>query len=231
MKIAFDLDKATREELRQAVVGLAVELEQALQKIAQLEHNVKELEKKKGKSATPFSTGERKAKPKRPGRKPGEGAFERRQAPGVEALTETISVPLNETDCPCCGALLDRRVELATITDIPEVIKPIIRGFYQEVGTCGHCGHTVRGAHPGLAADQRGASAHRLGPGVKAFGLTLHYHYGLPLRKVPGVVKEAFGIELTQSALTQQAPAIPAPKLSIFYSASYVLLRTELFVT
>ena len=119
MIIDFDLDKASREELRQAVVGLSLELEQALQEIARLEQKVEEWEKKKGKSATPFSTGERQATPKRPGRKPGEGLFARRPVPAAEAITETISVPLNETDCLCCGAPLERRVELATITDIP----------------------------------------------------------------------------------------------------------------
>lgn len=203
--IDFDLDKATREELRQAVVGLALELEQALEEIERLKQRIEELEKKKGKSATPFSKGERKRHPKRPGRKPGQGAFERRQAPPEEAITETIRVPLEMRYCPCCSAPLEKQIELATITDIPERIKPIIRGFYQEVGTCKRCGHRVRASHPALPADQQGASAHRLGPGVKAFGLTLHYHYGLPLRKVPGVVNEAFGIELSQSALTQAA--------------------------
>jgi hypothetical protein len=115
MTTDFDLDKATREELRQAVVGLSLELEQALQENARLRQKVAELEKplkkQKGSSATPFSTGERKENPKRPGRKPGEGRFEHRQAPAEEAITETISVPLEETHCPCCGAVLETRVE------------------------------------------------------------------------------------------------------------------------
>lgn len=201
----FDLETATPEELRQAVRGLSVELEKALEEIVQLKRQIQELEKKKGKSATPFSKGEREAKPKRPGRKAGQGQFTRRAAPSQEELTDTIDVSLKDEDCPCCGAELNVQVELATTTDIPEVIKPIIRGFYQEVGTCLGCGHRVRARHPQLGEDQYGASAHRLGPGVMAQALTLHYHHGLPLRKVPGVIQEAFGIELTQSALTQAA--------------------------
>ena len=43
----FDLETATPEELRKAVVGLLVELEKALQEIADLKSKVKELEKKK----------------------------------------------------------------------------------------------------------------------------------------------------------------------------------------
>ena len=112
---------------------------------------------------------------------------------------------LEDRNCPCCGCEVTTHVELATTTDIPTVIEPIIRGFYREVGTCVACGHRVRASHEQLANDQYGASAHRLGPGVISQALTLHYHQGLPLRKVPGVIKEAFGIELTQSALTQAA--------------------------
>ena len=201
----FDVETATPDELRKAVVGLSLELEKALEKIAQLEKKIKELEKKKGKSATPFSKGDREAKPKRPGRKAGQGQFTRRTAPSEEELTETIDVCVENAGCPCCGEQLHIEVELATTTDIPEVIQPIIRGFYREVGTCVACGHRIRASHPELADDQYGASAHRLGPGVMAQALTLHYHQGLPLRKVPGVIKEAFGIELTQSALTQTA--------------------------
>ena len=132
----FALETATPEELRKAVAGLSVELEKALKEIARLKKRIEELEKKKGKSATPFSKGKRQAKPKRPGRKAGQGPFSRRTAPKPEEFTETIEVSLEETGCPCCGAQLTTHVELATTTDIPEVIKPIIRGFYREVGTC-----------------------------------------------------------------------------------------------
>jgi ribosomal protein S27AE len=201
----FDLETATPEELRKAVAGLSIELEKALEKIAQLEQKLQELEKKKGTSAAPFSKGERQAKPKRPGRQAGQGPFTRRAAPTEEELSETLQVSLDDRSCPRCGAQLTTPREFATTTDIPEVIKPIIRGFSREVGTCVRCGHRVRARHRQLAEDQYGASAHRLGPGVVAQALTLHYHHGLPLRKVPGVIAAAFGIELTQSALTQTA--------------------------
>jgi hypothetical protein len=56
-----------------------------------------------------------------------------------------------------------------------------------------------------LAPDQAGATAHRLGPGVKAAAHVLHYGVGVPVRKVPQVLKELTGICVTQSALTQDA--------------------------
>ena len=58
-----------------------------------------------------------------------------------------------------------------------------------------------RGTNPVLAASQYGASAHRVGPCVLAHALKLHYHDGLPLCKVPAVIKTLTGISLSQSAL------------------------------
>jgi hypothetical protein len=58
--------------------------------------------------------------------------------------------------------------------------------------------------------DATGATAHRTGPNVMAQALTLHYHCGLPLSKVPAVIAAATGIRLTQSALTQAAAGLAA---------------------
>ena len=63
----------------------------------------------------------------------------------------------------------------------------------------------MRGTAPGLAADQFGATAHRIGAGVKAAAHALHYGAGVPVRKLPMVLKELTGITLTQSAMTQDA--------------------------
>ena len=56
-----------------------------------------------------------------------------------------------------------------------------------------------------MAPDQYGATAHRVGPRVKAAAHVLHYGQGVPVRKVPAVVREFTGIRITQSALTQDA--------------------------
>jgi hypothetical protein len=45
---------------------------------------------------------------------------------------------------------------------------------------------------------------------VKAHALALHYHSGLPLRKVPGVIEQLTGVSLGQSALTQSATGLCA---------------------
>ena len=61
----------------------------------------------------------------------------------------------------------------------------------------------MRGRHADLAAGQHGATAHRLGPRVKAAACELRFNSGVPFRKIPGILKELAGIEVTQSAITQ----------------------------
>ena len=67
------------------------------------------------------------------------------------------------------------------------------------------CGQRVRGQHPDVVPDQYGATAHRVGPRVKAAAHTVHYGMGVPVRKLPAILREFTGIEVTQSALTQDA--------------------------
>jgi transposase len=91
------------------------------------------------------------------------------------------------------------------VTDMEEMPRPVVKRYEVEVCRCLQCGRKVRGRHADLAADQHGATAHRLGPRVKAAAHALHYNSGVPLRKVPTILKELTGIEVTQSALTQDA--------------------------
>ena len=75
----------------------------------------------------------------------------------------------------------------------------------RQVARCRSCGRSVRGRHPDLAADQYGATAHRLGPRIVATGHALHYGRGIPQRKLPAILQELTGISVTQSALMQDA--------------------------
>ena len=60
-------------------------------------------------------------------------------------------------------------------------------------------------SHPDLAPDQYGATAHRVGPRVMATAHVLHYGVGIPVRKVPTVLRILTGIKLTESAIVQDA--------------------------
>jgi hypothetical protein len=175
--------------------------------IEQLRAEIEQLKRGNARQAAPFSKGKFVRNPKRPGRKPGRGPFKRREPPAPEQLSEPpIDVPVAETDCPGCGGPLQPdRVEEASITDLPEVVRPRVRLFRVAVKRCSRCGRTVRGRHRELAPDQHGATAHRLGPRLLAAAHQLHYGLGVAVRKLPGVLGLLTGVRLTQGAVTQDA--------------------------
>jgi transposase len=192
-----DLESLSREEL------IALILEQQ-RLIEELRVEIERLKRSQHRSAAPFSKGQRKAHPKRPGRKPGQGPFARRSAPeGTPSQTVDAEVP---PVCPFCGGTLEQEgEETATTTDVPTKPQPVTTLYRVPVCRCRRCGERVRGTAAGLAPDQVGATAHRVGPGVMAAAHTLHYAVGIPVRKVPAVLLELTGVSLTQSAITQDA--------------------------
>jgi transposase len=97
------------------------------------------------------------------------------------------------------------RTDEATVTDMPQAAQPEVKSYAVEVRRCERCGQRVRGQHPDVAPDQYGATAHRVGPRVKAAAHVVHYGMGVPVRKLPAILREFTGIEVTQSALTQDA--------------------------
>ena len=209
MKI--DLEKlatASREHLLEVIVKLC-------QEIAQLKARIEELERKKGRSATPYSKAERKDNPKKPGRKRGDGkGHERRRAPEIKAEDEVIRqrAPLaegkkQEAKCPKCGGPALLEMGEASTIDIPPEVKRVIEIFEVENLRCQapECGHVERGKHEHLPEDQFGATAHRVGPRVRSLGHLARMEFGVTQRKTPALIKEVCGIELSQSALNQDA--------------------------
>jgi transposase len=207
MKDPTPLEQLSREELIALVEALQAQNRALQEQVKALRDEIETLKRGQHRQAAPFSKGERKADPKPPGRKKGVGPFTFRRAPQPEELTAPpIEVPVTRTDCPACGgALVAERTDLAYVTDLPEIIRPAIRSYRVAVCRCAQCGERVRGEHPDLAPDQWGATAHRLGPRVKAAAHVLHYDLGVPERKVPEILALLGGITVTQSALTQDA--------------------------
>ena len=99
------------------------------------------------------------------------------------------------------------------MTDIPPIPRPQVTEYrvripYRGTGQacrCLCCGKRVRGRHPDVAPNQYGASAHRVGRRVMAAAHVLHYGAGIPVRRVPVVLRALTGVELSQSAITQDA--------------------------
>lgn len=200
MSFPKDVRELSRDDLLRLVVRLQHQVEELRQEIAAL--------KREGKrQAAPFSKGTGTANPKRPGRKPGTGRFSFRKAPSPDEVTEPlVEVAVPACVCPACGGELEpERVDVATVTDLPPLPRPRVTAYRVQVCRCMSCGKRVRGQHPALGPDQQGATAHRVGERVKAAAHTLHYGVGVPVRKVPLVLKALSGVDVTQGALTQDA--------------------------
>ena len=198
------------EQLEQENEVLRERLEQSNEENERLRRENEQLRRELKAAGRGSKRGRRtpKADPKRPGRKAGQGPFTFRQAPADTGASSEppIEVPVTLGECPCCGGELRyERSEEATVTDMPPAAQPEVKSYAVEVRRCARCGQRVRGQHPDVAPDQYGATAHRVGPRVKAAAHMVHYGMGVPVRKLPAILREFTGIEVTQSALTQDA--------------------------
>src|SRR4051794_37999845 len=207
------------------VTALKARVEELLAENAALRAQLGQHQRGSRRQAAPFSKGRRKAQPKRPGRKPGQGRFSFRTLPGPDQWTApAIDVRLPDPVRPCCGEPLhESRVDFAAVTDIPPQPKPIVRPYRVWVYRCPTCDTTVRAPHPDLAPDQYAATAHRMGPRVMAAAHATHYGLGVPVRKVPALLQLYTGVRLTQSAITQDA----LPRASGPIGRKYQSLRAE----
>lgn len=127
---------------------------------------------------------------------PGQGPFTFRQAPadGGASSDPPIEVPVTVSQCPCCGGELRyERTDEVTVTDMPPAVQLEVKSYAVEVRRCERCSQRVRGQHPDVAADQYGATAHRVGPRVKAAAHMLHYGMGVPVRRLPAILREFTG--------------------------------------
>jgi len=128
-------------------------------------------ERENHRSANPFSKGNRKENPQKPGRKPGQGKLRHKLGPEPREQDDIqeFQSSLDSEACPKCRAKLKRQAsETATTIDLPQLIGRVIKYFSIEVAECTGCGHKLRGTHPELAKDQFGATAHRIGPRIYA---------------------------------------------------------------
>ena len=198
-------------EQKDRVIAVQAERISSLEaRVASLEAQVKSLieelqsERRQGKrSATPFSKKKHKPHPKKPGRKPGEGPFAFKAAP--EPTEAPVTVAVENLYCSCGGELAHQGVDIVTVTELPALPQPQVTPYHVQVCVCQACGKIVRGQHPDIAPTQTGASAHRYGTRARAAAHVLHYHLGVTVRKVPQVLKALTGLEMTQSAITQDA--------------------------
>jgi transposase len=204
IRIPEDLSSLSREELAKLVRDLVRQQRVMRAQIRSLRRELEEARAKKGHA--PFSKGPKKGERKKPGRKKGQGPFRNRVGPPPESVTDWVRFEEPKV-CPHCGSpdiAADPEPEYVTTTDLPEQPTPKVTGGYRRKGRCNCCRRTWRATHPDVPDDQYGATAHRLGPRLRAEAHRLHYSVRVPVRRVPAVL-EVHGITVTQGALSQDA--------------------------
>lgn len=175
--------------------------------IARLKKRIEELERKNRNYVSPHSRETRKADPKPPGRRAGEGIWRYKAPPPPEQVVDTIAVE-RPNQCSVCGfkgELTFKRLDKAWISELITDHAIQITAYSVPVMQCPQCGAQVRGQHADLAADQFGATAHRCGKRLNATVQLLHHEIGVPQRRIPRVLELMTGLRLTQGAVTQAA--------------------------
>ncbi len=180
----------------------ALALIQKLQKqVELLQAEVEELRRAGKRQATPFARRHWVEKPKRPGRKAGQGKFSRRNRPTIRQVHETKIVKLH--GCPECGGKLREICQHEQyVTDIP-VVKVKTTRYVTFSGYCRACHQRVRSRHPEQISLASGAAGVLVGPRAKALAADLKHRLGVSYGKVSEVLQDSFGLQVSRSGWCQ----------------------------
>jgi transposase len=178
---------------------------EALQRrVAELEQRLDELERSRKRQAAPFAKGPPRARPKKPGRKPGpqHGDHAHRPPPPPETIDAVLEAPLPDA-CPHCGGVIaeDGDVDEPFQSDIPA--PPVRRKFRIHRGTCRACGRRIRGRHPLQTSDATGAAQSQIGPNAPASIVYLNQRSGRSYGKIADFFQQANGIDIRPSTATR----------------------------
>ena len=194
------MDARSYEQLLLENQHLRAQVTQLQQTVAELLKRIEELERSGKRQAAPFSKGEPKKNPKKPGRKSGDahGKHAHREPPRPAQVDETLDAPLPE-HCPGCGGVVvEDHLDQQFQTEIPR--QPIIRQFTIHCGHCRKCGTPLRGTHPLQTSGATGAARSQLGGDAQAAIVDLNKRAGLSHGKIADTFHNLFGITLTRGA-------------------------------
>jgi len=202
---------------------LAAQVAAQEERIRKLEAALEESRRAGKRQAAPFSKGDPKPAPQRPGRKAGaaHGPSTFRPVPAHVDEIHDAPVPCR---CPGCGGDVEE-VEVATQfqTEIPQV-RPLVRRFDVHVGRCRSCGRRVQGRHALQTSDALGAAANQIGPNVLALAAHLNKAGGMPYGKVVAFVVAAFEIKICVGGLARALQRL-ADRLEPTYQNFLLVLR------
>lgn len=190
-----------QERLQHERERLERERERLQQEIERLKQELELARRASKRQAAPFSRGEPKAEPKRPGRKAGADHGRHGHRPVPSRVDETIIVPLPKS-CPDCGGRCTQE-EWADQYQTEIVRQTRVTRFRVAVGCCQDCGGRVQGRDPRQSSQALGAAASQLGPAAVSLATVLNKQLGLPFAKTAAVLEQGFGLRVTRGALSQ----------------------------
>jgi len=187
------------EELIKENHSLREQLNKAQAEIERLRKALEEALRSLKRQAAPFSKGQPKSNPKRPGRKSGSdyGARAFRAIP--DRVDEQIAVGLPER-CPECGGPV---IHDSTHAQFQEDIvqRTIVRRFDVELGHCVGCGSHVQGRHPWQTSDALGAAQVQVGPVALTLAAHLTKQMGISHERTAQVLAWGYGLQVSRSTL------------------------------
>jgi transposase len=195
--------RALIDQLREQLTQRDRVIEQQQQTIRDLQNRLDQAERAAKRQAAPFSQGEPKKNPKRPGRKKGErhGKHGHRPPPPPAQVDETLDAPL-PSQCPDCGGnIVEDHLDTQYQTEIPR--KPIARQFTIHCGHCEKCRKPVRGRHALQTSAATGAAQSQLGADAQAAVVYLNKRAGMSYGKIADTFEKFFGIDVTRGACAQ----------------------------
>ena len=152
------------------------------------------------RQAAPHSRGRVKAKPKRPGRKPGRNYGQQACRPTPSRVDQTIRVPLPEQCMRCRSDDIEFQYEAAQYQE--EIVRrTIVRRFDIAVGKCRGCGRRVQGRHPLQTSDAVEVGTVQLGAEALALAAILNKQMGLSLGHTQQVLAYGFGLKVSGGGL------------------------------
>ena len=151
------------------------------------------------RQAAPFSKGEPKKDPAKPGRRSGEQYGTKAHRPVPDHVDEEIRVALPDA-CPCCEGELEFEDEVDQYQQDIRWIRGHVRRFRVSRGRCRRCGRRAQGRHPDQTSDAVGAAGSQVGPRAVAIAAQLNKELGVPMSKVARIL-ELMGVKVTPGGL------------------------------
>jgi transposase len=188
-----------RDQARKEAERLRKEMERLQEENQRLRKELETAQRAGRRQAAPFSRGQPKSHPKRPGRKPGSAHGPHHHRPIPDHVDEEIHVAA-PGQCPDCGGPL--RVERVESQYQEEIVRRTwVRRFHIPICRCAQCAKRVQGRHPLQTSDALGAAAVQVGPEAVTLGVLMNKSLGLPHADAAAILKYGFGLTLSRGGI------------------------------